>query len=179
LHKKLAVLVAVLGIVIAMNTSLPEDAAAQAAPEKAQPCSTDPYHQFDFWLGKWEVTEKGKVAGTNRIESILGGCALLESWQGASGFRGNSINFYDAPRGVWHQTWIDHTGGALMLEGRFQNGVMRLEGQRPGSKPGEIQLHRITWTPLPDDKVRQLWETSTDGGKTWTQAFDGLYARAK
>jgi hypothetical protein len=26
--------------------------------------------------------------------------------------------------------------------------------------------------------VRQLWETSTDDGKTWTVAFDGIYRRA-
>ena len=150
----------------------------QAAPEKAQSCTSAPYRQFDFWLGSWDVTEKGKVAGTNRIESILGGCALYENWLGASGFRGNSINFYDAPRGVWHQTWIDHTGSALTLEGRFESGAMRLEGQRPGAKPGDVQLHRITWTPLADGKVRQLWETSPDG-KTWSEAFDGLYTRTK
>jgi hypothetical protein len=23
--------------------------------------------------------------------------------------------------------------------------------------------------------VRQVWESSTDGGKTWTVAFDGTY----
>ncbi len=161
-----------------MSTPTPHPASAEAAPEKAQPCTSAPYRQFDFWLGNWSVTEKGKVAGTNRIESILGGCALYENWQGASGLRGNSINFYDAPRGVWHQTWIDHTGSALTLEGRFENGAMRLEGQRPGNKPGEVQLHRITWTPLPDGEVRQLWETSSDG-RTWSEAFDGLYTRVK
>ena len=55
---------------------------------------------------------------------------------------------------------------------------MRLEGQRPGAKAGEVQLHRITWTPLPDGKIRQLWETSSDG-KAWSEAFDGLYTQAK
>ena len=177
MNKKLAAVIAVAGVVIAMNNSLPANASAQAT-EKAKACSTDPYHQFDFWLGKWAVTEKGKLAGTNHIQSILGGCALLESWQGASGFRGNSINFYDAPRRVWHQTWIDHTGAALLLEGRFENGVMRLEGERLGTKAGEVQRHRITWTPLPDGKLRQLWESSADG-TTWKEVFDGLYARAK
>jgi hypothetical protein len=24
--------------------------------------------------------------------------------------------------------------------------------------------------------VRQLWESSSDGGRTWTVAFDGIYA---
>jgi hypothetical protein len=39
--------------------------------------------------------------------------------------------------------------------------------------------HRITWTPQPDGRVRQFWETSSDGGQTWNAAFDGLYVRAK
>jgi hypothetical protein len=37
--------------------------------------------------------------------------------------------------------------------------------------------HRIVWTALDSDQVRQLWETSSDGGKTWTVAFYGLYTR--
>jgi hypothetical protein len=30
---------------------------------------------------------------------------------------------------------------------------------------------------LPDGRVRQHWETSKDGGATWTTAFDGYYRR--
>jgi hypothetical protein len=26
--------------------------------------------------------------------------------------------------------------------------------------------------------VRQLWESSTDGGRTWNVVFDGWYSRA-
>ena len=165
--------------VVTMNTSISPHAAATPAAEKEKPCAAPQYRQFDFWLGSWDVTEKGKAAGTNRIESILGGCALHESWQGAGGSRGNSINFYDAPRGLWHQTWIDAAGNGLVLEGRYENGAMRLEGKRPGAAPGTTDLHRITWTPLADGKVRQLWETSSDNGKTWTEVFDGLYVHAK
>jgi hypothetical protein len=44
------------------------------------------------------------MAGRNRIESILGGCALLETWQGAGGGHGRSLNAYDRGRRPWHQT---------------------------------------------------------------------------
>ena len=179
MSERAACAVVLLLFVVAMNTSAPLQVSAAPAPEKEKPCSAAPYRQFDFWLGSWDVTEKGKVAGTNRIERILGGCALHESWQGAGGLQGNSINYYDAARGVWHQTWIDAAGNSLVLEGKFENRAMRLEGTRPGSAPGTTDLHRITWTPLPDRNVRQLWETSSDNGKTWSEAFDGLYTRAK
>jgi hypothetical protein len=43
---------------------------------------------------------------------------------------------------------------------------------------GDAQVvQRITWTRLEDGRVRQLWESTADGGKTWTIAFDGYYRR--
>ncbi len=46
-----------------------------AAAEEPRPCSAPAHHQFDFWVGEWEVrTPDGALAGTNRITGILGGC---------------------------------------------------------------------------------------------------------
>ena len=57
-----------------------------AVPAKADPCAAKESHQFDFWIGDWNVVDPaGKVAGHNRIEAILGGCALAEHWDGAGG----------------------------------------------------------------------------------------------
>ena len=42
--------------------------------------------------------------------------------------------------------------------------------------PSRIDVQRITWTQE-GDEVRQVWETSTDDGATWTVAFDGRYRR--
>lgn len=46
----------------------------------------------------------------------------------------------------------------------------------PG-RAGAPTLQRITWSVEPGGSVRQLWESSTDGGTTWTVAFDGRYVR--
>ena len=140
-------------------------------------CSAAAVHQFDFWIGSWRVTEHGKTAGHNRIEAIVGGCALLENWEGASGGSGKSLNFFDAADGLWHQTWIDRTGGALFLAGKFEDGHMRLEGERPAKGTQSAMRHRITWTALADGKVRQLWESAPVGKEQWTVQFDGLYER--
>jgi hypothetical protein len=141
------------------------------------PCSQAEQRQFDFWVGDWTVvrSDNGKYAGHNRIDSVLGGCALHESWTGAGGVKGNSYNAYDASRGVWHQTWVDSTGELLVLEGRFVDGKMVLQGQQQGVDGKAVQ-NRITWTPLAGGKVRQRWETSTDG-KAWNVSFDGLYSK--
>ncbi len=144
----------------------------------AKPCTTSLYRQFDFWLGTWNVTQAGKVAGQNKIESILNGCALMESWNGTGGVAGHSLNTYDSTRGVWHQTWVDSTGSLLTLEGKLKDGAMVLEGVALDDK-GAKALQRITWTALSADEVRQHWQSSIDGGKNWKTEFDGLYKRQR
>ena len=79
---------------------------------------------------------------------------------------------YDAVRKRWHQTWVDDKGNVLLLDGEWKGGRMVLEGERPVAG-GKTSRERITWTPQAGGGVRQLWESSTDSGKTWQVAFDG------
>jgi hypothetical protein len=157
--------------------ALPLDAAAVSSPAAA--CTSAEHRAFDFWLGDWQVTSNGKVAGRNRIESILGGCALMETWQGAGGGRGRSLNAYDPTRRVWHQTWVDGQGTLLVLEGGWHDGAMQLLGVQRASASAAPARQRITWTPNGDGSVRQLWESSLDGGRTWSVVFDGHYVRVE
>jgi len=147
-------------------------APAFAAPTGAT-CTDKLHHQFDFWIGAWQVSAGGKQVGTNRIDALLDGCALLENWVGAGGVRGHSLNFYDPTRGLWHQTWVDSTGTSLLLDGHFKDGGMVLSSEKPGQRAAD----RITWTPNADGTVRQLWEHTDDGGAKWSVAFDGIYRR--
>ncbi len=149
----------------------------QAAPSPAVPCTAPEYRQFDFWLGDWDVTNPaGKPAGHNRVTSEFGGCVLQEHWTGAGGSVGSSFNIYDPVRKVWHQTWVDNSGTLLEIEGGLKDGSMVMMGEQL-QPDGKKLLNRITWTPK-GGKVRQFWETSADGGKTWATSFDGLYAKA-
>ena len=144
----------------------------------AAPCDSPAHRQFDFWVGEWLVhTPKGKLAGVNRIERKHGGCVLHERYETGGTYAGESLNIYDAPRSLWHQSWVDNTGQLLLLEGGLKEGSMVLEGQTRGDK-GAVTRHRITWTPRPDGSVRQHWQ-STDARGQWTTAFDGLYTRKK
>ncbi len=142
----------------------------------AAPCSAAEHRAFDFWLGDWNVhTPKGQLAGTNRIEKEYGGCVLHERYDTGRGYRGESLNMFDASRKLWHQTWVDSSGTLLLLEGGFRDGSMHLAGETLGAN-GKSTKHRITWTPSADGSVRQLWETTDAAGK-WTVAFDGRYTR--
>lgn len=157
----------------------PVSSQAPAGASRAAACSRPEHRQFDFWIGEWDVTlPDGRPAGTNRIGAIHGGCALREEWSGASGSSGTSLNAYDPVGGRWHQTWVDNGGLLLRLEGGMKGEAMELEGATVGAD-GIRTLQRIRWTPLGGTpaRVRQLWEASTDGGRTWTVVFDGMYRR--
>ncbi|WP_223670135.1 hypothetical protein [Kangiella shandongensis] len=149
---------------------------ASGAEKKQQPCSDDEYHQFDFWVGEWEVfNPKGKKVGENTIEKILNDCSLKESWRGVSGSVGHSFNIYDNSSQQWHQTWVDNRGSLLQLDGGLVKDAMVLQGVTQGRNG--VVLNKITWTPVADN-VRQVWQVSTDEGKTWKTIFNGLYKKA-
>ena len=103
---------------------------------------------------------------------------MQEEWRGASGGTGTSLNIFDAATGRWHQTWVGNDGLLLQLDGGLKGGSMELAGAT-ASANGARTLHRIRWTPFGGQpaRVRQLWESSTDGGRTWLVAFDGTYTR--
>jgi hypothetical protein len=150
---------------------------AEGAPAAAHTgaCPAKESRQFDFWIGDWNVIDPaGKVAGHNRIEAIVGGCALSENWDGAAGNRGKSYNAYDARTSTWQQFWVDARGGVLHLSGGLVGKSMVLRSTRAGA-----HVDRITWTPNDDGTVRQLWESSEDSGTTWKVEFDGRYERIR
>ncbi len=144
--------------------------------ESAAPCSSPDHRQFDFWVGEWEVSNALSSApgphACSRITSVHGGCAVREEYENLSGYEGSSLSYFDARDGRWHQTWIDNQGAAVLFTGGLEGDSMVL-----GSQDGENTLGRMTWTPLADGHVRQVWERSEDGGTTWTLLFDGSYAR--
>jgi len=62
-----------------------------AAPPE---CTSEESQQFDFWLGKWEVTlvgkEDGKIADSV-IEKVFSGCGVRESRMPVAGGGGESL----------------------------------------------------------------------------------------
>ena len=150
-------------------------------PTISPSCSAPQYRQFDFWLGDWDfVGTDGKKSTEDRVVQVLGGCALQETWTGVKSGQGLSFSAYDPATKRWHQTLMDDSGAVLKLEGEFVEGKMVLVGQRPSQKEKGVTItHRIVWTPLPDHRVKQYWELSTNGGRTWRPVSEGNYAPRK
>jgi ketosteroid isomerase-like protein len=150
-------------------------ASAQASSPMA--CTGAEYKQFDFWVGDWDVVEaeSGAAAAHVRVERILNGCVLLEEYQDPGGLQGRSFTIYDAPRKLWHQSWVTNRGQFLAIEGRLSGDEMVLSGKFLSPERKET-LVRGTWKPV-NEGVRETAVTSTDGGKTWKTWFDLLFRR--
>lgn len=150
------------------------------ADKTSRPCEVLPeYKQFDFWVGEWSVeNQQGQMVGSNTIQRITGNCILLENWTDGFGRTGKSMNFYDASKSKWRQTWVSDSGGISEFEGEYKEGAMRFTGEA-SVRGGARALQRLTFFNLDKDRVRQFAEQSTDGGKTWTLAYDLVYVRKK
>jgi len=146
------------------------------AERNANPCGQAVYKQFDFWVGEWNVFAGGSQAGTNTVQKILGGCVVFENWTDMGGRAGKSFNTFNAKKGKWQQTWVDDSGNVIEFVGEAKEGVMSYQAESVGAG-GVKMLQRMTFTKISDNRVRQLWEQSSDGGKTWNVAFDGDYQR--
>ena len=154
----------------------PAPAATATGAAAPQDCRAAEYRALDFWVGEWEVRGPDRrLLGSNEIEPILGGCALRESWTNRRGQRGESVFFFDRDRRRWKQVWVTSAGATVekvQIDGppasvRFQGSVAQGEG---------TALDRTTLSALPDGRVRQRIERSTDGGATW-KPWEGLYTR--
>lgn len=163
-------------LLVAMHAS----AQTPSPPAPPPACDAPEHHQFDFWLGEWEVTggpQRDRIVGHNTIDRVAGGCALRERWVNAGGSDGHSLNVYDGAARRWTQFWIGADGVILRLEGGLRaDGAMAMEGALPDGKGG-VQRQRIVWTPNADGSVIQQWDTSDDDGATWQTSFVGVYRR--
>jgi len=152
----------------------------EAVDRNARPCVYAPeYRQLDFWIGDWNVTSAGALAGESHVEKILNECVIWENWTGTSGVSGKSFNVWDSTRSEWRQSWYDSTGTVTEYHGRFADRklVFLADSLLPGPD-GTLQptQQRMTFFDQ-DGTVRQLGENSTDGGATWQTVYDLLYTR--
>ena len=151
---------------------------AQTAPAPPPACDAPEHRQLDFWVGSWDVTMQGREAGTNVVTLEESGCLVHEHWTGTRGGTGQSFNFYNQEDGAWHQVWVSSSGNVLDLAGHYADGTLTYQGETR-QPDGSTLRHRLSFHANADGTVRQLWESSSDGGTTWATSFDGLYTRRK
>jgi hypothetical protein len=154
---------------------------AQSAPVPV-PCDRNPvYQKLDFWLGEWDVFDlkSGAKDGTNRIEKILKGCAIIENWSDADGSEGKSLFYVVRATGQWRQVWVEDTGGMKekAQQDSYTGDGIRFQGEIL-HRDGTSHLDRTTLSTT-GGRIRQTIEISRDHGKTWEVVYDAEYRRRK
>ena len=114
-HRMLLLLpLAVLSVALAARSFAEEPATPPAA------CSAPEYRALDFKLGSFVVTGGGgHPAGESTVESLLGGCLLVEHWKGALGGLGRASHV------IPEQCLAQHLAGRVE-----QNQTVLLAGNR-------------------------------------------------
>jgi hypothetical protein len=149
-----------------------------APPPSSAACDDSQHHQFDFWVGSWDVYDpKGHVIAHSLVEPVYG-CGIRENWMPFNRPGGGSLSIYVPADQHWEQFWIDSSGIRVLFRGGWDGRSMVIAGTWP-TKPDAATgpLARMTYSRLPDGSVRQFGEQSTDGGKNWAVSFDFTYRR--
>lgn len=147
--------------------------------QKAQkPCSSEKYHQFDFWIGSWEVySPKGVLLGLSSIKELPDACGIQENWTSkTSNYTGTSYNYYNSEDDTWNQVWLDNLGKPLVLKGSYNAPVMSMKSELSTSNDPKL-FNQITWTKNPDGTVTQVWVTVDKNNRVSSELFRGIYKK--
>jgi hypothetical protein len=166
-------MIALLAAAAAAQAGSAGPAAAVQTPSAAAACAGPEFHQFDFWVGRWDVFgAQGKQVARSLIEKVYG-CGIRENWMPLSNQPGGSLSIYVPEEKRWEQFWIDSSGSRAFFTGGWNGSAMVISGKWGGP------LVRMTYSRNADGSVRQFGEQSTDQGQTWKPAFDFTYRQAK
>lgn len=157
----------------------PVSPAQTTNPPPAPPPPLPVAHDFDFWIGDWEVFQTGTEIkiGESTVEAVAGGHALYENWTSIRATQtGKSLTSRHQFTGEWQQFYVGSGGWTTHYRGKFEAGKLVLIAEVI-TPQGQKALNRGIWTNNPDGTVRQQFEQSTDGGATWKLNFDGTYRR--
>ncbi|WP_234572566.1 hypothetical protein [Rhodohalobacter sp. 614A] len=144
----------------------------------------EPSEYFDFWVGKWKVSWEegnGMGKGTNHIERILDGTVIRENFRilegQNTGFQGTSISVYQPRLNLWKQVWADNQGGYFDFTGKVDGEKRIFQTEISEREDGSRITQRMVFYDITNGSLTWDWESSTDGGETWTLNWRIFYER--
>jgi hypothetical protein len=152
--------------------------------ETVYPCSVNPRnHDFDFWIGDWSCYRTGTdvLSGYSHVESMAGGCAILENYTSTQAYTGKSFNYYDTVSGKWKQDWIGSGGPGDRQHydrGEFANKNMHFTYETTIPSGEKVKGNFIFYS-ISRDSVRQYQDLIDSNGKTLSVSYDLMYIRRK
>ena len=159
-------------------------------------CTSPQARAFDFWIGDWTIEQeilqrdgtRLKLPAETSVSKVLGGCAILERWEGQVQFfwegmsapermRGLSVRSWDPAAGEWSIHWMDTRSPVFgePFRGGFQGGVGRF--YRTEATANGKRTRRIEFSETSPGLVRWSLSVSSDDGQTWTEVWTMSMAR--
>lgn len=146
-----------------------------------------PETYFDFWVGNWELTwqhsDGTEGTGINLIEKTLDGVVIQENFRALTGayagMKGTSLSVYNPQTKTWKQAWADNQGSYFDFTGVVENGQRILQTEKQTLPDGRTLIQRMRFYDIERDNLKWDWESSFDGGETWTLNWRIFYRRAE
>lgn len=168
-----------------LATALGASGAAAAEAPASSPCGAPLHHQFDFWVGRWSVYDRGdgRLIARDEVTKTYAGCVVEQRLvffgdtyrhPGVSfPLAGLSVSRFDGER--WVQAWVDNQWGAILMAGRpGPDSAMTLESVTP-SRGRDV---RLIWRRRPHGEVEIVQDVAKAGSGAWTRYGDLLYRPA-
>jgi hypothetical protein len=146
------------------------------------PCDTPQHHQFDFWVGDWQVFDArtNQLVAFDRVEKHSQGCIVQQNLTMVTdlyrrqrvGYRmtGIGVNRFDGES--WLELWADNQWGAIVLRGVPGAGKAMVLTTIIPSRNRDL---RLEWERRPDGSVRALQYVAPAGSGKWELYGDLIY----
>lgn len=136
-----------------------------------------PARRFDFWIGSWETVSNGQVYGTATVERTFGGRGLRQVAKASDGTMRSISNYvFDSGDGKWRQVWMDGEGSYAVLEGGLEDDRMVLTMTSLDGQPRVAG--RSVFSNITAEGFDYRWQTSEDGGETWSEGTPVRFRKA-
>jgi hypothetical protein len=158
--------------------------AAPAAPPGAL-CETAAHHEFDFWVGDWQVfdiLDHDALVGYDHVVKEADGCIVQQNLQMLSDLYrrpgvpyrmfGLSVNRFDGER--WLELWADNQWGAIALAGGPEDHYAMVLKTITPSRQRDL---RLVWELRADGSVEICQYIAPAGSGKWEKYGDLLYRR--
>lgn len=155
---------------------------SRPADSATAPCDTAQHHQFDFWVGDWQVFDArtNQLVAFDRVEKHSQGCIVQQNLtmvtdlyrrQGVSyRMTGIGVNRFDGES--WLELWADNQWGAIVLRGMPDAGKAMVLTTIIPSRNRDL---RLEWEKRPDGSVRALQYVAPAGSGKWELYGDLIY----
>jgi hypothetical protein len=156
------------------------------------PPPAEEMQQLSWFIGKWDVTSRFLNEGewieehlTTDHTLILGGHVIFEHFGGPvfqAPFEAWSLRKYNVNTGMWDQRWVDVSpGGFADWSGSWDEETQTYTGyaNRYLNEDRSVQQTAIreVFSDITEDSFAWRYETTEDGGETWTVTWTLDYVR--